>query len=358
MSEMRQFLGDNAARLFSGLCNESVFAKAERGEWQADLWRALEDNGLSAATRTEHRGGPGSDIGDAFSIVREAGAHCVPAPLTETMLAELALAAAGLAPRNGPASVGPVILDDACSLERVGGRWLLSGTLHRIPWARHVDHLVVLCNVAGGTATVIVPPGSSLEREHNFANEPRDTIRFDRVALDEDSVSLESGLSVMDLRFHGAFFRIGGITGALEKVLDMTVSYAMERKQFGRPIGKFQAVQQQIAIMATQVAAANAAADAMIDAMKHSQGHFEIAAAKARVSEAAGVAAGIAHQVHGAMGFTLEHPLQRSTRRLWSWRDEFGSEHDWFDWLGDIAVRLGSGDLWPFLTSEPKKRPS
>jgi acyl-CoA dehydrogenase len=69
------------------------------------------------------------------------------------------------------------------------------------------------------------------------------------------------------------------------------------------------------------------------------------------VGEAAGIAAAIAHQVHAAMGFTHEHALHLSTRRLWSWRDEFGNEADWFAWVGQQAARVGGESLWAFLTA-------
>lgn len=123
--------------------------------------------------------------------------------------------------------------------------------------------------------------------------------------------------------------------------------HANERVQFGRPIAKFQAVQQQIAVLAANVAAAGAAADAAA----HDGSRFAIAAAKARIGEAASLACAIAHQVHGAMGFTREHALHRFTTRLWAWREEFGDETYWWDWLGRDAARHGGSGLWPFVTA-------
>jgi acyl-CoA dehydrogenase len=75
-----------------------------------------------------------------------------------------------------------------------------------------------------------------------------------------------------------------------------------------------------------------------------------VAVAKARVGEAAGKGAEIAHQVHGAMGFTREHNLHYCTRRLWSWRDEFGNETLWQARLGREVARQGADALWPMLT--------
>ena len=140
------------------------------------------------------------------------------------------------------------------------------------------------------------------------------------------------------------------MAGAMERILDMTVQYAKDRIQFGRPIGKFQAVQQQIAVLAGHVAAASAAAHGAADARARGHARFEIACAKIRIGEAAGHVAAIAHQVHGAMGFTHEHTLHLGTRRLWAWRDEFGSEAEWSGWVGRVAAGVGGENLWSFMT--------
>ncbi|HKW54530.1 MAG TPA: acyl-CoA dehydrogenase family protein, partial [Stellaceae bacterium] len=123
--------------------------------------------------------------------------------------------------------------------------------------------------------------------------------------------------------------------------------------QFGRPIAKFQAIQQQLSVLAENVAAAGVVAGAAVEAATGEGGdaRFAIAVAKSRCGEAAGKVAEIAHQVHGAIGFTHEHRLHHLTRRLWSWRDEFGVESDWSIELGRIAAAKGGDGLWPLMTS-------
>jgi alkylation response protein AidB-like acyl-CoA dehydrogenase len=76
-----------------------------------------------------------------------------------------------------------------------------------------------------------------------------------------------------------------------------------------------------------------------------------LAAAKIRAGEAAGAVAEIAHQVHGAIGFTEEHSLHYLTRRLWSWRDEFGHEGFWAAELGRRVAEAGPDQLWPLITA-------
>src|SRR4051794_12621174 len=93
--------------------------------------------------------------------------------------------------------------------------------------------------------------------------------------------------------------------------------------------------------------AAEAAAQSLADGASW---ELAIAAAKVSAGQAAGTVARIAHQIHGAIGFTEEHDLRRSTTRLWSWRDEFGSVGEWAAALGELAVSLGAQGLWPLLT--------
>ena len=360
MSEMRPLLVDSAARQFERLCTRQSFEQAERLEWQPQVWDALEATDLTRATRSEARGGAGADLGDALAIVREAGSACLPVPLAETLLAELALAAAGLDAMPGPVTVAPVIATDRVVLTARGDAWELSGTLRRVPWARHASAVVLIASAAGRNATVVIDKPVVAVLGANYANEPRDDVQFDRLHVPKDRVSLDAaGLSPERLYALGAAFRSAAMAGALNRVLGMTVRYAQERQQFGRPIGKFQAVQQQIAVLASEVAAASAAVDALLDAASAYAADFEIAASKARVGEAAGIVAGIAHQVHAAIGFTHEHALHRSTRRLWSWRDEFGSEVEWAGWVGRCAARIGNPEsLWSFISAEHKVMPA
>jgi len=145
--------------------------------------------------------------------------------------------------------------------------------------------------------------------------------------------------------------RAAQMAGALEACLLQSVRYATERKQFGRPIGSFQAIQQNLAVLAGHVAAAGIAAESAFRAAERGDARFEVAVAKVRAGEAAGIGAGIAHQTHGAIGFTYEHSLHFATRRLWSWRAEFGSESAWARELGRAVAARGADALWSDLTA-------
>nr|WP_217352857.1 acyl-CoA dehydrogenase family protein [Sphingomonas sp. ID1715] len=129
------------------------------------------------------------------------------------------------------------------------------------------------------------------------------------------------------------------MAGLGERLLEMSIEHANQRSQFGKPIGRFQAVQQQLAVMAEQVILVRIAAEA---ACVHGLAPSESAAAMAKSvgSKAAPVIAGIAHAVHGAIGITAEFPLHRYTARLHALRMAYGSESYWNARIG--AARLQS----------------
>jgi acyl-CoA dehydrogenase len=147
----------------------------------------------------------------------------------------------------------------------------------------------------------------------------------------------------------GAAIRVQQMIGGMERCMDYALSYANERVQFGRPIGKFQAVQHMLAAAAGHFAAALATADALSETDRPGGDGFAVAIAKARCGEAAGQVAAACHQVHGAMGFTQEHPLHFATRRLWAWRDEWGAESYWQEKLGRMICAEGGAGFWPLI---------
>ena len=339
-----EMLRETAERLFQAHCDTATQRSADQGTWPGALWAAVEEAGLHRALVPEAAGGFGVAVADALSLLKVAGAYAAPIPLGETMLASWLLAGAGLEIPDGPLTAGPVRDGETVTLTQSDGAWHVSGTITRVPWARDVDRLVVL---ADSQVALIGKESWSIEPGENVAREPRDTVR-----LDGPVIALgPTAMTASDLIAIGAAMRTQQIAGALTRVVEMTTQYAQDRVQFGRPIGKFQAVQQNLAVMAGQAAAAMAAADLAAVAVADGLKILPIAAGKARAGEAAGIAAGIAHQVHGAIGFTFEHNLNFLTRRLWSWRDEFGKDSVWAGLLGRHMAQAGADNLWAEITA-------
>lgn len=351
-SDTSRILVDTAQRFFADRITPEALHRADTGEWLADIWAAADDLGLPLALVPEEAGGFGVDMVDALGLIRIAGAAAAPLPLAETMLASWLLAKAGLELIAGPASVAPVLADDRLDLTREGSGWRLTGSAHRVPWGRVAAGIAVIAEHDGVPHVARIDAGGwTMENATNLAGEPRDTLCFD-VRLDAASVApAPDGIDGAALRAVGATMRSLALAGAIDRVLTLTTRYAGERMQFGRTLGKFQAVQQSLAVLAGQAAAAGAAADAAAVAVAEGFRPLPIAAAKVRCGEAAGIAASIAHQVHGAIGFTQEHSLHHLTRRLWAWREEFGNEAVWSRIIGRHVAAAGADGLWPLVTA-------
>ena len=146
-----------------------------------------------------------------------------------------------------------------------------------------------------------------------------------------------------DLRTLQACLSASQLSGALMAVFQRTLQYANERNQFGRPIGKFQAIQHQLAVMSEHVFAARMAAQLGCSGEGIAPVRLRVAVAKARTSEAALVVAELGHSIHGAIGFTEEYDLQLWTRRLHAWRQTAGTESYWHDVAGACLVQQHQG---------------
>ena len=338
---------DTATRIFQDLCEPNTVNDAEQGVWPKALWDALEESGLTLTWVPEELGGAGAALADGFAVLRAAGRFSAPVPLAETLMAGWLLTQAGIAVPGGPMTIAPVHADGRIELTSDGA---LSGRARRVPFARNAGHIAILAR--RGTEMVVAlvaAPGLPISQSASLAGEPRDDVTFDRAIPEAMSpATIDQDVLVC----FGAAVRLQQMAGALEKILEQSVQYALDRSQFGRPIAKFQAVQHNLATLAGEVAAASAAADGAAEACAlPTFAVSEIAIAKVRGGEAAGTGAAIAHQVHGAMGFTYEHSLHHATRRLWAWREEFGNEAVWAARLGRMVAQRGADELWPFVTA-------
>ncbi len=270
-------------------------------------------------------------VAQALAVLRERG----PDRAAEmVLLGDWLLAEAGLSGEGLDMTVAPGSARDSIVLR--DGR--LSGRAHRVPWARDAERIGVLLD---GRAVVVERADATIEPHVNLAGDGRDTVVFGgALALCGGSVDADA------LFKRGALTRIALMAGALDRLYEIAVRHAGERRQFGRPIGSFQAVQQHLVVIAQQVALAGVAADATA----RRPGGFEIAAGKLLANRAALSAGRAAHQVLGALGTTREHPLGQLTRRLWAWRSEYGDEHHWSTRLGAGLARAGGDRLYPAIT--------
>jgi alkylation response protein AidB-like acyl-CoA dehydrogenase len=276
------------------------------------LWQNLEGSGLTRLSGTE-----GAGPGASATVLKALTRHAAAVPLTETdVLASWLADAAGLAvPPSGALTVAIADLPD-------GG---LAGSADDVPWPRCGPVLLAARGPDALHVAVLDAPEIS-EEHHNLFGEPRATIRFDVAAADAVRVQL----SVADeLLTRGAWARCVQIIGAFEAAAELTVAHIGSRIQFGRPLGAFQAVQHSLASMLGEIERARAATILAVNsADQYGFGDprtaYSVTAAKVAVGRAVTPVTTIAHQLHGAIGTTAEHPLWQATMRARSWADEFG----------------------------------
>lgn len=344
MSELRNILTDSVNGLLGDRVTKELLTGFDQGKGDGGLWDEVEAQGLTRPLVSEENGGVGGEWRDAHVLLFAQGYHGAPIPLGETILATWLAEKAGFAVPDGRVT----LIDGRESLEIRDGR--IHGAVSRIPWAAAADKAVVVLEDQGSPRVGIADlGGATVSPGENVAKEPRNDVSFDGLSMDMRPMPNELGGGAILML--GAMMRSAQIAGALERVLELAVDYANERTQFGRPIGKFQAIQQELARTAGEVAASAVIAEAPFAAMDMGQrSDHLIAAAKARSSEAAGVAASVGHQTHGAIGFTYEHTLHFFTRRLWAWRSEFGNQRFWWKRLGERSVARGAENFWADIT--------
>lgn len=341
-TQLRGLVGDLGRRSYdAGLGHRGI-----PDQFDAELWRNLEDTGLARLTSTPDTGAGPRELAIAlYGVARYAGA----VPLAETdALAGWLGAQAGIELPGGPLTVA---IADAPAGRAGDGR--VTGTAHAVPWARACAAALLAVTTPAGLRVGLVDlvPGELRER-HNLAGEPRDVIEFD-VAADQLH-KLDPALGA-ELTRRGAWSRCVQTIGALDAAAALSVEHARRRVQFGRPLSAFQSVQQSLAGTAGEIERARAATElAVAAAATYGFGSpitdYAITVAKVSVGRAVAPVIGAAHQLHGAIGVTSEHPLRLFTLRAQSWTADYGSPARYARRLGRLV--LAADDAWDLVTGE------
>jgi acyl-CoA dehydrogenase len=284
------------------------------------LWNAIEASGFADALVPEARGGAGQALAGVFGLFELCGRHALPVPLAETMVARAVLVGAAIGIPRGSIALAQAV----GSAETSKGALVRSGRVADWVLLQRGSEARLLPRSAAHAEAGLFPLDATLSWTQNSrARAPR----IERVP---------------DLTDLHAMVCAALIAGALKAVFDLTLAYANEREQFGRPIGKFQAIQHQLSVMAEHVFAARMAAQLGCQTDVRAPDRLRVAIAKARASEAARQVAALAHAIHGAIGFTAEFDLQLYTRRLHAWRQTAGSEGAWQAAAGRLLVASGA----------------
>jgi acyl-CoA dehydrogenase len=330
---MDTLLEDMFARLLARSCSTKVVRAAEHdpeNELLTLVWDEIEESGLPNALVTEQDEGFGLSIAQILPLVLLMGAHAFPLPLAETMVARALLRRAGVEP-----PLAPIIL--AAALAREGQATIQTAEL---PLARTAGYMLV---ARGETFDLV-------ELSPSVLSSPRSQFSLSAHVIagaEQIQKSIPSG--AIALRETIAFLHAAKLVGAMQFVLQMTIDYAQTRSQFGRPIGKFQAIQQQVSVMAEYVAASRMAVELAAGTGGLVPDRLAAGVAKECASSAALVVARTAHSVHGAIGISREHDLQLYTRRMAEWRAAEGSESYWAIQVGREFFASNAGRTADFV---------
>ncbi|WP_433798896.1 acyl-CoA dehydrogenase family protein [Actinomycetospora sp. CA-084318] len=307
-----------------------------------EILRGIITKGLGAAPEEEAPSlvlDPGAPLAEQVATARAIGAAAVEGPTVEDAVARHVLAAAGRPVPDGPLTVA---FDDRVVVrDGEGGQVVLDGELPRVPHGTTTPTVLVTRGAHGPLVAVLEPSAAVVGKGQNLAGEPRDTLTLSEVPVVATPLDPAAAREAHDRL---ALLRAAQIAGAARRASDLAIAHVGEREQFGRPLASFQAVKQSVAELVEEVALVEAA----VAVGTERPDGFGVAVAEAQASASVATVARIAHQLHGAVGFTERSPLRHATTRLWSWRDEDGDERAWAGRLGALAV--GTDDLWALVT--------
>jgi acyl-CoA dehydrogenase len=330
-TELRELVEDIGRRSFDARLGR----RGRPDHFDDALWRALDETGLDRLTSTPDLG---ATPADAAVVLRGLARHAAAVPIAETdLMACWLVREAGFEAPPGPLTVA--IARGATS------DGTIAGTAARVPWARQVAAVVLAVRTADALHVGIMHQ-PQFEAGHNLAGEPCGTVGF---AISADELIALPTPFADELSCRGAWARCCQTMGALDAAAELTVAHTRERSQFGRPLSAFQAVQHALATMAGDIERARAVTTVAVAAADEygfgaPQTRHAVTVAKVVLGQVVDPVTTIAHQLHGAIGVTAEHPLWLATLRAQAWIDDFGSTTEHAHRLG--AAGIATQALW------------
>jgi acyl-CoA dehydrogenase len=304
---------DPFCALLKDITSVAAIRTAEGGIAPPGMWEAIVASGFADALVSEERGGTGLSMADVQPLFVACGEHLLPVALGQTMLARAAISSAG---QTVPSE--PIVL------------WPQSPR-------RELRSLVLPAACEGILALTQRGPTMQVRRLQADA-QSADGFGLVPAVLGDEPPLVEFDAPDMDLLDYAAAAVAASMAGAMTRMVEMSLAFANERRQFGRPLSAFQAVQHQLAVAAEQVVLANSATRIAFASGHLALDSSRVAIAKVIANDAASVVCSVAHAVHGAIGISREYDLQLYSRRLRRWQVSFGSSEFW-------ARRIGADRL-------------
>jgi len=331
-------LYDSFERLLGDISTPAAVRQTEADPSSPVIWQQLAESGFADAMVSEAADGAGVSLADAFPLFLLCGRQALPAPLAHTMAVRAILKASGVSVPDGPITIATLPVNNSDGALECRG----------VPFGKVAQWVLVPHGgTADGSNDVLLATAQAERTDTGVHGSLQAHFRWNRPFADAQLIA--PGAPWLEL---AAAITAAQMAGAMDAVLNMTVRYAGERSQFGRPIGKFQAVQQQLAVLAELATASRISAETGCrDASPCAPNPLSAAVAKARASEAARAVVSIAHAVHAAMGVTAEYDLQLFTRRLIEWSNDYGSAGYWNRRVGDAVLSTEEPNTLEFMLS-------
>ncbi|MFV9474001.1 acyl-CoA dehydrogenase family protein [Advenella sp. RU8] len=300
------------------------------------IWSEIAGSGFLDVMLPEEKGGAGLSLKEAGNLFKLEGYFNLPVPFASTLLARSWLDGSGQTIPEGSV----VIATMGVQISEGQGQIVIN----KLPFGHRAARFLVLANQSCYL----------LAQEKAVVHEVYHAGLFASVSWRlEEAIELEvSAQALEDLRNLAALAALVPSVGAMERIFEMTLEYANQRQQFGRPLSKFQAIQHQISVLAEQVWAARMAAQIACNSNNHHPDPNLLAIAKYQVSFVSDQVADISHAVHGAIGITEEYALHFYTRRIREFKSEAGTQSYWAKRLGHHVLGQEGETVLSMLTGE------
>ncbi len=300
------------------------------------IWSEIAGSGFLDVMLPEEKGGAGLSLKEAGNLFKLEGYFNLPVPFASTLLARSWLDGSGQTIPEGSV----VIATMGVQISEGQGQIVIN----KFPFGHRAARFLVLANQSCYL----------LAQEKAVVHEVYHAGLFASVSWRlEEAIELEvSAQALEDLRNLAALAALVPSVGAMERIFEMTLEYANQRQQFGRPLSKFQAIQHQISVLAEQVWAARMAAQIACNSNNHHPDPNLLAIAKYQVSFVSDQVADISHAVHGAIGITEEYALHFYTRRIREFKSEAGTQSYWAKRLGHHVLGQEGETVLSMLTGE------
>ena len=367
LNEAQQMLKNSAQEFLEAECPDTYVREMEEDEngYTSEMWQKLAEQGWLGLIIPEKYGGVELEFQDLAILLEEMGRYMLPGPyFSNVVLGGMSIMDSGTEEQKQEylprLAEGQIIV--TLALNEPSGRWdaegiqlsatengddyTLNGTKLFVPNAHVSDYIVVAARTGSGENDISLFIVSSQTNGvlqtllKTIASDRQSEVSFDNVSVSSSSLLGEKNQgwkTIEKVLKWGAIGKCAEMSGGGQSVLDMTVEYAKQRTQFGRPIGTFQAIQHHCANMATDVEGAKfityQAAWMLSEGLPADR---EVAMAKAWVSDSYKRVCALGHQSHGAIGFTKEHNMQLYSRRAKAAELAFGDSDLHLDKVAEI----------------------